>query len=106
MILPNHVSFHIINPTGATCISVNITDKVLKLPKAFQRRKSSGDALEQVDSPSTPSFRVIPREEVADRRSSGSLSTTKRFDYTRAQTSPVRKGRHQSPEAVSLDSNR
>jgi len=77
----------------------------IKLPKAFQRRKSSGDALEQVDNPSTPSFRVIPRDEV-DRRSTGSLSTTKRFDYMRAQTSPVRKGRQQSPEAVSLDSNR
>lgn len=84
--------------------SVAIAMPAIKLPKAFQRRKSSGDALEQTENPSPPSFRVIPRNEV-DRRSTGSMNA-KRFDYVHAQTSPVRKGRQQSFEEVSLDSNR
>ncbi|KAL9631023.1 MAG: hypothetical protein Q9164_006112 [Protoblastenia rupestris] len=34
----------------------------IKLPKSFPRRKSSGNALEDVSTPSEPSFRVLERQ--------------------------------------------
>jgi hypothetical protein len=33
----------------------------IKLPKGFQRRKSSGPALEEIPNPPQPSFRVFER---------------------------------------------
>ena len=33
----------------------------IKLPKAFPRRKSSGNALEDYSTPAEPSFRVLER---------------------------------------------
>ena len=33
----------------------------IKLPKGFQRRKSSGNALEELPNPPEPSFRVFER---------------------------------------------
>jgi hypothetical protein len=33
----------------------------IKLPKGFQRRKSSGPALEEIPNPPEPSFRVFER---------------------------------------------
>jgi hypothetical protein len=33
----------------------------IKLPKGFTRRKSSGNALDEVENPPEPSFRVIER---------------------------------------------
>lgn len=35
----------------------------IKLPKGFQRRKSSGAALEELPNPPEPSFRVFERHE-------------------------------------------
>jgi len=37
----------------------------IKLPKGFQRRKSSGNALEELPNPPEPSFRVFERPEGA-----------------------------------------
>ncbi len=35
----------------------------IKLPKGFQRRRSSGNALEELPNPPEPSFRVFERPE-------------------------------------------
>ena len=39
----------------------------IKLPKTFQRRKSSGGALEEVQNPPLQSFRVIDRNPVGSK---------------------------------------
>ena len=41
--------------------SFNTTFMPIKLPKGFPRRKSSGNALDEVQNPPSSSFRVIER---------------------------------------------
>lgn len=43
----------------------------IKLPKGFQRRKSSGHALEEVQNPPEPSFRVFERPSAGDKSFDG-----------------------------------
>ncbi|KAK2768766.1 hypothetical protein FQN54_000622 [Arachnomyces sp. PD_36] len=50
----------------------------IKLPKGFTRRKSSGNALDEVDNPPAPSFRVIERPDA--RRSVDGATALKQFN--------------------------
>jgi hypothetical protein len=43
----------------------------IKLPKGFQRRKSSGPALEEIPNPPEPSFRVFERPHNASKSFDG-----------------------------------
>ena len=43
----------------------------IKLPRGFQRRKSSGHALEEVQNPPEPSFRVFERPHAASKSFDG-----------------------------------
>jgi hypothetical protein len=43
----------------------------IKLPKGFQRRKSSGPALEEIPNPPEPSFRVFERPNNASKSFDG-----------------------------------
>ena len=43
----------------------------IKLPKGFQRRKSSGPALEEISNPPEPSFRVFERPQNASKSFDG-----------------------------------
>jgi hypothetical protein len=43
----------------------------IKLPKGFQRRKSSGPALEEIPNPPEPSFRVFERPRNASKSFDG-----------------------------------
>ncbi|KAL9045010.1 MAG: hypothetical protein Q9214_001896 [Letrouitia sp. 1 TL-2023] len=52
----------------------------IKLPKAFPRRKSSGNALEELSNPPEPSFRVFERP---DRKSFDGGNTLKRMSVAR-----------------------
>ncbi|KAL8966791.1 MAG: hypothetical protein Q9197_005792 [Variospora fuerteventurae] len=52
----------------------------IKLPKAFPRRKSSGNALEELTNPPEPSFRVFERP---DRKSLDGENTLKRMSQGR-----------------------
>jgi hypothetical protein len=45
----------------------------IRLPKGFQRRKSSGPALEEIPNPPEPSFRVFERPHNAGRSFDGGL---------------------------------
>lgn len=51
----------------------------IKLPKGFTRRKSSGNALEEVETPPEPSFRVLERPNGGNRSfESGDVLKTSR----------------------------
>ena len=84
----------------------------VKLPKVFPRRKSSGNALEDADVPSdaTPSegFRLIPRDEVAERKQAAAEKPrfSRLSGSARPFTSPSQKARQQSFEDDSGASNR
>ena len=49
----------------------------IKLPKGFQRRKSSGNALEEVPNPPEPSFRVFERPSTGGKSFDGGHSLRK-----------------------------
>jgi len=46
----------------------------IKLPKGFQRRKSSGNALDELPNPPEPSFKVIERPTNQGKSFDGGLS--------------------------------
>jgi len=88
----------------------------VKLPKVFPRRKSSGNALEDVDVPSdtTPSegFRLIPRDEATERKQAAERRQAEKSRFSRLSgsarpfTSPSQKARQHSFEDDSGASNR
>ena len=88
----------------------------VKLPKVFPRRKSSGNALEDVDVPSdaTPSegFRLIPRDEAARLAAERKQAAAEKSRFSRLSgsarpfTSPSQKARQHSFEDDSGASNR
>ena len=86
----------------------------VKLPKVFPRRKSSGNALEDVDvsSDATPSegFRLIPRDEAARLAAERKQAEKSRFSRlsgsARPFSSPSQKARQHSFEDDSGASNR
>ena len=53
----------------------------IKLPKGFQRRKFSGNALEELPNPPEPSFKVFERPEASKSFDGG--NTFKRLSYGR-----------------------
>lgn len=88
----------------------------VKLPKVFPRRKSSSNALEDVDPPSdaapTESFRLIPRDEAARLAAERKQAAAEKPKFGRLSgtprpfTSPSQKARQQSFDEESGASNR
>ncbi|KAI4167608.1 MAG: hypothetical protein LQ343_007072 [Gyalolechia ehrenbergii] len=70
----------------------------IKLPKAFPRRKSSGNALEELTNPPEPSFRVFERP---DRKSFDGGNTLKRMSQGR----PLSAGHNLSNSPYTDESN-
>lgn len=69
------------SPHQASLASVTIqTYMPIKIPKPFPRRKSSGNALEELTNPPQPSFRVFERP---DSKSFDNGSTLKRMSQGR-----------------------
>lgn len=60
----------------------------IKLPKSFARRKSSGNALEEVENPPEPSFRVFERPASGSKSFDGS-HTVKRMGEAHPSHSPT-----------------
>ncbi|PYH43442.1 uncharacterized protein BP01DRAFT_301044 [Aspergillus saccharolyticus JOP 1030-1] len=60
----------------------------IKLPKGFARRKSSGNALEEVENPPQPSFRVFERPSTDKKSSSDGQLMSKRLSEGQPLYSP------------------
>jgi hypothetical protein len=78
--------------------------------KAFPRRKSSGNALEDTDLQPSEGFRVLSQNEVAERKQVQQAEKEKhksgRFSGHRPFASPAQRARQQSFEDDSGASNR
>ncbi len=59
----------------------------IKIPKGFGRRKSSGNALEELENPPEPSFRVFERSQGGSKSFDG-VSKLNRFSGGRPLSSP------------------
>ena len=62
----------------------------IKLPKGFPRRKSSGNALEELQNPPQPSFRVFERPSTSSKSFDGG-NTLKRMSLGR----PLSEGQYE-----------
>lgn len=75
-----------------------------KIPKAFPRRRSSGNVLDETEP--HEGFRVLSQNEVIERKVASESKKTSRLSSVKTFTSPAQKARQQSFDEESGASNR